>query len=178
MGRGRGQATLRTKPSFVRCSKLDGLPRAPEDHAGADEADRRAEEIPAIGHGLALKRTLLHTSRAGIRDVRDRRGSGRSCRCGDAPPSPWPSQGVVDGLWRLYGYVGGLARGGSYGGVESLRLRDFCNLRDRNTVPVETTQPVHDTLRRPRGRRGVSAAAMPARSSPISDVTNPSTRCV
>jgi len=35
-------------------------------------------------------------------------------------------------------------------------------LGQASTVPVETTQPVHDTLRRPRGRR-VSAAAPPFR---------------
>jgi hypothetical protein len=45
-------------------------------------------------------------------------------RCGDDPPSPWPSQVVVDGLGRLYGHVGGLARGGSYGGVETC----FCEI--------------------------------------------------
>ena len=49
--------------------------------------------------------------------------------------------------------------------------------RYRNTVSVETTQPVHDTLRRPRGRRVVSAAAMPARSSPTLDVANPDEMC-
>jgi hypothetical protein len=37
--------------------------------------------------------------------------------------------------------------------------------RYRNTVPVETTQPVHDNPRRPRGRRVVSEAAMLLRSA-------------
>ena len=46
--------------------------------------------------------------------------------------------------------------------------------RHRNTVSVETTQSVHDTLRKPRGRPVVFEAAIPLRSAPASGVANPS----
>jgi len=50
------------------------------------QPDRRVE--PGAGQDLV----------AGIRDVRGRRGLRRHRRCGDAPPSPWPAQGVVERL--------------------------------------------------------------------------------
>src|SRR4051794_23515305 len=59
------------------------------------------------GQALPLPRTC---GRARIPAPIRPRASRPPCPSGDAPPSPWPAQGVVDGLGRLYGYGGARRR--------------------------------------------------------------------
>src|SRR5947209_7821086 len=87
---------------------------------------------------------------------------------------------IVSGLGRLYGTsetrpktevperLGDSASQGSHD-------RHPLPSRDRS---VETLQTRYETLGRPRGRRGVSGAAMSLRCTPTSSVASPERRCV
>jgi hypothetical protein len=122
----------------------------------------------------------------------DRRAKAAEVPCGrhrpalrrDAPPSPWPAEGVVHRWERLYGTVaevGAQARfrtglvslrsEGSFPGLLSLR-----NRRDHDNVPVETSPSMNDTLRRPRRRRGVSSQRRTHRTSRRPDLCTLATR--
>jgi hypothetical protein len=88
----------------------------------------------------------------------------------------WPLKISAHRLGRLYGTSEACSQGGGCGGVGGLRLRGPRNLHSsRTATPFRRDAPdALRHLRRPRGRRGVSATAMPSQSSPTSDVTGPS----
>ena len=92
----------------------------------------------------------------------------RNSNVGAAAETPRRPRGLPRMSWTGCGVSTGTLEAWPEGGVTAILracareisvISTYCY---RNTVSVETTQPVHDTLRRPRGRRVVSAAAMPA----------------
>src|SRR5947209_3806115 len=109
---------------------------------------------------------------AGIRDAGGTSRPGQHRRMGDDPPSPWPPKRNRIGSGSSLRNVGDAARdrgSGEVGRNRFARPPESHPLLSRDRS-VETPQTRYETFRRPRGRRGVSAAAMLLRSSPASSV--------
>src|SRR5947209_16788756 len=134
----------------------------------------------------ALRRLGFHATTssprlgAGIRDAGGASGPDEHRRFGDAPPSPWPPKRDRIGSGSSLRDLGDAAKdrgSGEVGRFASQRSHDRHALPSRDRS-VETLQTRYETRGRPRGRRGVSGAAMWLRCTPTSSVANPERRCV
>src|SRR5947209_3914337 len=117
---------------------------------------------------------------AGIRDAGGASGPDEHRRSGDDPPSPWPPKRDRIGSGSSLRDLGDAAKDRGSGEVGRFASQGS---HDRHPLPsrdrsVETLQTRYETLGRPRGRRGVSGAAMSVRCTPTSSVANPERRCV
>jgi hypothetical protein len=125
--------------------------------------------------GVPRERRLVSQAEEGGGRRKTRGASERWRRRRDAPPALAFEKISAHRLGCLYGTSEAWPQEEVMEGLKILRLARSRNLHlsPPQHRSVETLQTLYDTLRRPRGRRGVSAAAIPSRSSPTSNVANP-----